>query len=108
MDLQPIIDSLTHDFQVVLHEFDAITSIPSFLSHKVLLPGADYGLLARLQYVSGNLNAASSLSERLGGEGRSTLDIRGLTEGVKESSIDEVTPHKNGNRLRFLLWDGPA
>ncbi len=42
MDLLPVIDSLTNDLKVVLHEFDAITSIPSFLSRNLLHPGADY------------------------------------------------------------------
>jgi len=56
---------------------------------------------------------ASSLSERSGGERAvggaaaraSALDIGSLIEVVLYS-IDEAVPHKNGNWLRFLLWDG--
>lgn len=75
-DQQVITNLLAEDFKTVLQELDSITSIPTFLSRSLLHPGTDYGLLARLHYVSGNLSGAW---QALGLEAEFFADRQGMS-----------------------------
>jgi hypothetical protein len=69
-------DTLTVGFQRVLSELDPIASIPSFLSRNLLRGGSEYGILARLQYVSGNMDEAW---QALQTEAACFVDRRGMS-----------------------------